>query len=215
MQLPSTPFRNRKVPPASRVLRLAATLLLAAALGGPPQALAERADRDKPVNLEADRVDLDDAKKEAVFVGAVTLTQGTLTIKADKIIVKQDAEGFQYGIAYGNPAHFRQKREGTDEYIDGFAERLEYDGKADKMQMFTKARIQRGGDEVRGDYISYNAVTEFFQVIGGGKSAATASNPQGRVRAIIQPKPKDGAAPARPAGSVELKPSESVQTPQQ
>src|SRR6185295_3592293 len=166
--------------------------------------MAERADRDKPVNLEADRVDLDDAKKEAVFIGSVTLTQGTLTIKADKIIVKQDTEGFQYGIAYGTPAHFRQKREGFDEYIEGYSERVEYDGKADKVQMFTNARIQRGGDEVRGDYISYNAVTEFYQVIGGGKSTGPGANPQGRVHATIQPKPKPGAAPAQ--GSVELKP---------
>lgn len=214
MQLPSALFRNSKFPVASRLLRLAAIMALAAGLSSPMPTLAERADRDKPVNLEADRVDLDDAKKEAVFVGAVTLTQGTLTIKADKIIVKQDAEGFQYGIAYGSPAHFRQKREGYDEFIEGFSERLEYDGKADKMQLFTNARIQRGGDEVRGDYISYNAVTEFFQVIGGGKSAATTGNPQGRVRAVIQPKPKPGTPAASP-GAVELKPSESVQTPKQ
>ena len=208
----NAPFRNRNVQAAGRLLRLAAVTALAVGLGIPP-ASAERADRDKPVNLEADRVDLDDAKKEAVFVGSVTLTQGTLTIKADKIIVKQDAEGFQYGIAYGNPAHFRQKREGYDEYIEGFSERLEYDGKADKVQMFTNARMQRGGDEVRGDYISYNAVTEYFQVIGGGKSATT-GNPQGRVRAIIQPKPKSGAPAASP-GAVELKPSGSVQPPKQ
>jgi lipopolysaccharide export system protein LptA len=214
MQLPTVPSRNRRLPLAGRLLRLAALTALAAGLGNSLPGLAERADRDKPVNLEADRVDLDDAKKEAVFVGAVTLTQGTLTIKADKIIVKQDAEGFQYGIAYGNPAHFRQKREGYDEYIEGFSERLEYDGKADKMQMFTNARIQRGGDEVRGDYISYNAVTEFFQVIGGGKSTATNGNPQGRVRAVIQPKPKPGTPAASP-GAVELKPSDSVQTPKQ
>lgn len=214
MQLPSTLFRNRKFRVAGKLLHLAAVTALAAGLSSPLPTLAERADRDKPVNLEADRVDLDDAKKEAVFVGAVTLTQGTLTIKADKIIVKQDAEGFQYGIAYGNPAHFRQKREGYDDYIEGFSERLEYDGKADKMQMFTNARIQRGGDEVRGDYISYNAVTEFFQVIGGGKSAATTGNQRGRVHAVIQPKPKLGA-PGTSPGSVELKSSESMQPPKQ
>jgi lipopolysaccharide export system protein LptA len=208
----NAPFRNRNVQAARRLLRLAAVTALAVGLGIPLLASAERADRDKPVNLEADRVDLDDAKKEAVFVGSVTLTQGTLTIKADKIIVKQDAEGFQYGIAYGNPAHFRQKREGFDEYIEGFSERLEYDSKADKMQMFTNARIQRGGDEVRGDYISYNALTEFFQVIGGGKSAASTGNPQGRVRAVIQPKPKPGASVTSP-GAIDLKPSESVQPP--
>ena len=214
MKRPGILPRNRKFPRAARWLRLAAAFVLAAALGTPALTWAERADRDKPVNLEADRVDLDDAKKEAVFVGNVTLTQGTMTIKADKIIVKQDAEGFQYGIAYGKPAHIRQKREGFDEYIEGFSERLEYDGKADKMQMFTNARIQREGDEVRGDYISYNAVTEFFQVIGGGKSVSGTSNSQGRVHAVIQPKPKPGSPPLSP-GKVELKPSDSVQTPQQ
>ncbi len=214
MKYLNAPRQNHKFPTSVRLVRLALAAALAACLGNPALTLAERADRDKPVNLEADRVDLDDAKKEAVFVGNVTLTQGTMSIKADKIIVKQDAQGFQYGIAYGNPAYFRQKREGTEEYIEGFAERLEYDGKADKMQMFTNARIQRSGDEVRGDYISYNAVTEFFQVIGGGKSASTSGNPQGRVRAVIQPKPKPGA-PASSSGGVELRNSESVQKPAQ
>jgi lipopolysaccharide export system ATP-binding protein len=126
---------------------------------------AERADREKPVTLEADRVEIDDAKKEAIFHGNVTLTQGTLMMKADRIIVKQDADGFQYGIAYGNQAYFRQKREGVDEYIEGYADRLEYNGKADKVEMFAKAQIRRGTDEVRGDYIAYNAATEFFEVI--------------------------------------------------
>jgi lipopolysaccharide export system protein LptA len=186
---------------------------VAFAMIAPPAVWAERADRDKPVNLEADRVELDDAKKEAVFEGNVTLTQGTMMIKADKIIVKQDADGFQYGIAYGSPAHFRQKREGFDDFIEGFSERLEYDGKADKMQMFTNARIQRGRDELRGDYISYNSITEFFQVIGGGKTVATPGNPQGRVRAVIQPKPKTAAQPGA-ASSVELAPSDTLKPAQ-
>ena len=199
---------------ADELLRLAAITALAAGLSAPALTLAERADRDKPVNLEADRVDLDDAKKEAVFIGSVTLTQGTLTIKADKIIVKQDAEGFQYGIAYGTPAHFRQKREGFDEYVEGYSERVEYDGRADKVQMFTNARIERGGDEVRGDYIAYNAVTETYQVIGGSKSASTSGSAGGKVHVVIKPKQKPGAPAAAP-GSVELKPSTSTQTPKQ
>ena len=199
--------------PDRRLARALVWAALACAMYA-PAVWAERADREKPVNLEADRVDLDDAKKEAVFEGNVTLTQGTLMIKADKIIVKQDADGFQYGIAYGGPAHFRQKREGFDDFIEGFSERLEYDGKADKVQMFTNARIQRGRDEVRGDYISYNAITEFFQVIGGGKTVATPGNPQGRVRAVIQPKPKAAAQPGAAASSVELTPSDTVQPAQ-
>ncbi len=210
MKFPSVFKRDLRNHRRARALACAA---FAVAMIAPLAVWAERADRDKPVNLEADRVELDDAKKEAVFEGNVTLTQGTMMIKADKIIVKQDADGFQYGIAYGSPAHFRQKREGFDDFIEGFSERLEYDSKADKMQMFTNARIQRGRDEVRGDYISYNSITEFFQVIGGGKTVATPGNPQGRVRAVIQPKPKTAAQPGA-ASSVELAPSDTLKPAQ-
>lgn len=172
--------------------------LLAACLAAAP-ALAERTDRDKPIHLEADRMTVDDAKQVAVFEGSVRLTQGTMTIRADKIVVRQDQDGFQHGTAYGNPATFRQKREGTDEFIEGYGERMEYDGRADQLELFTGARIVRGQDEVRGSYISYNAVTEFFKVVG-----SSPQKPEGRVRAVIQPKSKEEPAPKPP---VSLKPS--------
>lgn len=198
----------------SAVNRLVAGICLAWAGTFLPSAWAEKADRDKPVQIEADKMLADDSKKESVFEGGVIVTQGTLQIRGDRVIVRQDAEGFQYGIAYGKPATFRQKRDGVDEYIEGYAERLEYDGKKDFLQMFSSARLTKGTDEVRGDYISYNAKNEFFQVVGGGKPAATANNPDGRVRAVIIPKPRSGTAPDRAApsapGSVPLKPSPNL-----
>jgi lipopolysaccharide export system protein LptA len=123
--------------------------------------------------------------------------------------VRQDEEGFRYGTTWGDLAYFRQKREGYDEYIEGWAERIEYDGRADKVQMFTRASMKRGQDEVHGNYISYDAVSEFFQVVGGGTKAASAANPQGRVRAILQPKPKEKPAAAPPAP---LKPTDKLGT---
>jgi lipopolysaccharide export system protein LptA len=151
--------------------------------------LAERADRDHPVNLEADRATVQDANKLATFTGNVVLTQGTLVIRADKMTVKEDANGFQYATAFGNLVSFRQKRDGKDEYVEGWSERMEYDGKADKVQLFKKARLRRGQDEVHGDYISYDAVNEFFQVNGSGETS-TQTHSEGRVRAVIQPKKK-------------------------
>jgi len=198
---------------------VAGVLLMAAA--SMPAAHAERADRAKPVNIEADRLSLDDLKKESVFEGNVTLTQGSLMLRADRVVVRQDEQGFNYAFATGDPAYFRQKREGFDEYIEGYAQRLEYDGKQDKVEMFTNARVKKGIDEVRGDYISYNAVTEFYQVIGGGTAAATPANPQGRVRAVIQPK-KDMQKPAGPdkpgspqaaAEGTALRPAASLRNP--
>jgi len=182
---------------------------LVAALAAP--AAAEKADRDKPVNLEADRVTIDDARQTAMFEGNVVLTQGTLQIRGDRMEVRQDKEGFQYGTTWGGPAHFRQKREGYDEYIEGWAERIEYDGRAESMQMFNRAQLKRGQDEVRGNYISYDAKSEFFQVTGGAKDAAPNSS-EGRVRAVIQPKSKE-KPPAGPP--VSLKPAEGIAAPRE
>jgi lipopolysaccharide export system protein LptA len=182
---------------------------LIAALAAP--AAAEKADRDKPVNLEADRVTIDDARKTAVFQGSVVLTQGTLQIRGDRMEVRQDNEGFQYGITWGGPAYFRQKREGFDEYIEGWAERIEYDGRAESMQMFNGAQLKRGQDEVRGNYISYDARSEFFQVSGGAKDAAP-SGSEARVRAVIQPRSKEKPPAAPP---VSLKPAEGIAAPRE
>jgi lipopolysaccharide export system protein LptA len=177
-------------------------------LAGP--AFAEKADREKPINLEADRVTVDDAKQISTFEGRVVLTQGTLVIRGDRMEVHQDNQGFKNGITWGNLAYFRQKREGYDEYIEGWAERIEYDGRADKLQMFNRASMKKtGGDEVHGNYISYDANTEFFQVIGGGAKAASESS-DGRVRAVLQPKPKAKPVPQPP---VPLKPEATISSP--
>lgn len=181
------------------------------ALLAPATALAELADRDKPINLEADTVTVDDATKISTYQGNVQLTQGTLLIRADKLVVTEDATGLQHATAYGNPASFRQKREGLDEYVEGYGLRIEYDGKNDKVELLTQARMKRGQDEVRGNYISYDAKTEFFQALGGGKEAAPGKE-KGRVRAVIQPKPKPGKSTESPA-PVPLKGAESIAQP--
>jgi lipopolysaccharide export system protein LptA len=171
---------------------------------------AEKADREKPINLEADRVAVDDAKQIATFEGRVVLTQGTLIIRGDRMEVRQDSQGFNTGITWGNLAYFRQKREGYDEFIEGWAERIEYDSRAEKMQMFNRASMKKGSDEVRGNYISYDARTEFFQVVGGGIKAADGGD--GRVRAVMQPKPKEKPVAQPP---VKLQPADSVTAPRE
>ena len=182
---------------------------LLAALAAP--AVAEKADRDKPVNLEADKVTIDDSRQIALFEGNVVLTQGTLQIRGDRMQVSQDKDGFRHGTTWGNLAYFRQKREGFEEYIEGWAERIEYDGRAESMQMFNRAQLKRGQDEVRGNYISYDARSEFFQVTGGAKDAAPGDS-EGRVRAVIQPKSKEKPPAAPP---VSLKPAESLGSPRE
>jgi lipopolysaccharide export system protein LptA len=171
--------------------------------------LAEKADRDKPIDIEADTLTSNDAKKITTYTGNVILTQGTLSIHADKLIVREDAEGFQHSTSTGNPTTFRQKMEGKDEYITGSGQRIEYDGRMDKVQLYVKAWVKRGLDVVNGEYIMYDANAEYAEVIGGPQ-AATASNPKGRVRAVIQPKSAKKAA----SGSADVSPATTPNVPQ-
>jgi lipopolysaccharide export system protein LptA len=160
---------------------------------------AEKADKDKPIDLEADNVVVNDAKKTSTYTGNVILTQGTLMIRGDKLVVVEDIHGFQHSTSYGNPTTFRQKMEGKNEYMEGSAQRIEYDGRMDKVKLFTKAWVKRGDDIVHGDYIMYDATSEYAEVIGGGAQAATPATPTGRVRAVIQPKNKNVQPTPAPA----------------
>ncbi|MDH4235126.1 MAG: lipopolysaccharide transport periplasmic protein LptA [Gallionella sp.] len=170
---------------------LAASLLLPACLLiWAPTSFAERADNDLPINMEADHVLIDDAQQISTFSGSVRLSQGTLLIRGDKIVVKQDKNGFKHATAYGRTADFRQKREGLEGYVEGYAERIEYDTQAETLNLYKQARLKRDQDEVRGEHITYNATTEIFQV--NGSSSSSGDTPQ-RVRAVLQPKPKENS----------------------
>lgn len=150
-------------------------------------ALGERADREKPVDLEANKVSVDDVKKTLVFEGNVVLTQGTLSIHANRLVVVQDTAGYHRGTAFGTPAKFRQKREGKDDFIEGEAERIEHDARAERTEFFLKARIRSGGDDVFGNHITFDGITERYLVTGAAEAPGVAPIDT-RVRMTLQPK---------------------------
>lgn len=169
---------------------------------------AERADSDQPLHLESDQVLIDNAKKISTFTGNVQLAQGTILIRGDKIVVTQDKDGFKHGTIYGKTASFRQKRQGMNEYVEGNGERIEYDTRSEAIDLHGQAQVKRGLDDVRGEHITYNIRTELFQVSSGDKSSA--NTPPKRVRAVLQPKPKN--TPATTA-SPDALPNSSGHTP--
>jgi len=149
---------------------------------------AEQADSTKPIEIEANRMSADDARRMNVFEGNVVVTRGTLSIRADRIVVRQDAEGNQYATATGNPVRFRQRQDAKPPakegvWMDGEAKRMELDERSGKIELFEEARVNRGGDEVKGNYILVDQRSDFFTVTPG--------RGDGRVRATIQPKPPE------------------------
>ncbi|MBL78771.1 MAG: lipopolysaccharide transport periplasmic protein LptA [Nitrosomonadaceae bacterium] len=153
---------------------------------------AERADRDKPVHLESDRATVENTGRSgnknrvSIFTGNVVLTQGTMIIRSDKMVIEEDSNGFQNFTAYGNLVSYRQKMDNKNEYVEGWGERMKFDNRAKKVEFFNQARLRRGADEVHGEYISYESETEFFKVNNQG-----GNNPKKRVHAVIQPKNKN------------------------
>lgn len=204
--------------PVQPTLRRAAlwTACLTAGLWCASAAQAEKADRNLPLNAEADALRHDDARQTSVFTGNVVITKGTIVIRGNQVEVRQDAQGNQFGIVHGNPGFFRQKRDGVDEFIEGTGQRIDYDSKADTVRFTGNAVLKRFkgpqlNDETTGNVIVYNNTTDVFTV-DGGVANRTAANPTGRVRAMLTPVPKDGEAPpAPPASPATLKPSPQIE----
>ncbi|WP_415033256.1 lipopolysaccharide transport periplasmic protein LptA [Azonexus sp.] len=194
------------------ILRLTVCLATLLCLAAP--ASAEKADRDKPMLLEASKISIDDLKKIQILEGDVIITKGTMVLKAARVVVTEDAYGFQKGVAFAAPgakATFRQKREGREDYIEGEAERIEYDTRSEVAELFHKAWIRSGEDELRGDYVWYDALNEKY--LANAATASEAGAPPPRVRAIIQPKGK-GSAPSneKRGEQLELRGAQGIST---
>ena len=129
----------------------------------------------------------DDTRRVNVFEGNVVVTRGTVTVRAERLVVRQDAEGNQSSTATGNPVRFRQRQDpkppATEgEWMEGEARRIEIDDRKGTIELFENARVNRGGDEVAGNYIFVDQRSDFFSVSAGK------GEPEGRVRAILAPK---------------------------
>jgi len=190
-------------------------LVLACVLLG-SGAHAERADRSKPMNIESDSLRYDDAKQTSVFTGRVVVTKGSIVMRGAQLDVRQDTAGNQFGVLKAEPgklAFFRQKRDTrpgtTDEFMEGEAEVIEYDGKADTVRFLQRAELRRYlgttlNDEMTGVVIVYDNTSSVLTV-DGGPAKARPDGTAPRVRAILTPRVDEGrpgaAAPVPAAAS--------------
>jgi lipopolysaccharide export system protein LptA len=212
---PTTPLLHR----LGSLARLAAAAFLLA--GFASGAVAETADRTKPMNIESDAMRYDDLKQTSVFTGNVLVTKGTIIIRGARMDVRQDAEGYQYGVvtaAPGKRAYYKQKRNAPDEWIEGESEVIEYDSRADNVKFIRNAVMRRllgatPNDESQGALIVYDQSNDTYTVNGStvpANTAVNASTPGGRVKTILTPKAATApgaAAPGAPAGAKAAQPA--------
>lgn len=205
--------------PSPSSFSLICALLLAAAVA-PVQ--AEKADRSKPIVMEADRPGtLDYQRQVLVFNGNAVITQGSMVLRAERIELREMPDGYRAASAIGapgKPATWRQRRDGGgDEVVEGTADRIEFDGRADTLRFVGNGAVRRlragaVADEITGATIVWDNIAEVFKVEGG---AATPANPSGRVRVTLTPRaePASGTppAPAAAPATTPLQPSRSLE----
>jgi lipopolysaccharide export system protein LptA len=184
--------------------------LLAAAVLAAGAAHAERSDREKEIVVGADRLIADDANRTSTFEGSVVVTQGTMRMTAARVTVKEDAERHKFYVANGSPVTFRQKRDKVDEWVEGFAERAEFDDRNDVLKLYNRAKVKSNTNEITGEFITYDMRKDLAEVSGAAPGAAMPAG-QGapRVKVVIQPN-KKGETTAPPSG-MSLKPDKGSQ----
>ena len=188
--MPSTQISNNRALTPFASFSLALVLAIV-----PVAASAEKADRDKPTHIEADSLLHDELKQVSIFTGRAVLTRGTMVMRGARIEMRQDADGYQYGVILPEPnkrAFFRQKREGNDDFMEGEALRIEFDGKADRVSLIDNAEVRRFrgavlNDTMSGKLIIYENLTEVFS-IDGQRNAEGGKPGGGRVRAVLAPR---------------------------
>jgi lipopolysaccharide export system protein LptA len=178
------------------------------ALGLCAAAGAERADRNQPIYIQADHWTYDDLKQVSILTGRVVITQGTRILKGNRVVLREDPEGYYFlssTAGRGAPAYFRSKRARVDEYVEGEGEQIDYDGRKEITTLLRHAVVRRVTghatviDEIRGDVIRYDGQNEIYTASGATDASGKSSS---RVHAILSP--RAGSGPLKEGASVPL-----------
>lgn len=134
--------------------------------------LADKSDSSKPMDFRSNSANMDEYRKRYNYIGQVRMTQGTRLLTADNVAIKQDAAGFSTSVATGSAnklAYIKQRENDGKGWMEGWAERIEYDDRTDKFIFFDQAHIKTSTDDAKGEVIIYDNVTERYQILSKGQ----------------------------------------------
>ena len=148
------------------------------------QCWALRSDRNQPIDIRADRVEINEQKEVSQYIGNVHLKQGTLDIKADNITVYLNNGKLTKIIITGNPAIFKQQPEDNKDVVTSSARQMEYYANKEHLVLKDNAQVIQGANRFQGDFIEYDTLNSIVK-------ASKEEGSKSRVHAIIQPGKED------------------------
>ncbi len=177
-----------------RKVSISFLLMLSSLLLTQSSAFAEKADSQKMTEISSDRSDRNGKTNVSTLTGDVIIIRGTLIVKAARAVMTESATSTSYVLfsAPGVQVFFRQKRDGgTNLWVEGVADRVEYDDKTEITKFISKADVKYLDgtvvtQEQKGEYLSYDSLNDLF--IAENNSSGTTVPGSGRTTLFIAPK---------------------------
>ncbi len=155
-------------------------LLLALLLAFAQPTLALPKDKDAPVEIEADSADIDGASNTTTYRGKVRISQGSMELSADTVVIKFKGRKPDTLTATGNPARFRQKPGKDKGWVTGQGKTIVYRINSEELVLTGNAILTQNEDSFRSDRIVYDRVKARLK-------AGAAAQGSERVKVIIHP----------------------------
>ncbi len=164
---------------------LSQRIILAVLIGSLSPALwALASDKQQPIHISSDKAERNEKKGVTIYEGAVQMDQGTLRIKADKVVIHSINNEIAKIIATGKPAHYQQKPSPEKQLVVAKGDTIEYMIDVEKLHLINNASLrQNDGTTMTGKRIDYNIKESLV------KAQSTQTNSKNdRIHMVIQPK---------------------------
>lgn len=165
--------------------RLLKRLLLLAALLLAPPLMALESDRRQPIDIRARQVVVDEQRGYSEYTGDVTLTQGSLRVTGDRLVVHLEGDRLQRIIVEGRPATLIQTPAPEQPPVHASARRMEYEVASRTIRLDREAQVLQGPNRFRGEHLIYDIAAATVKARAG----------EGRVHITIQPPAEETESP--------------------
>ncbi|MBS0970475.1 lipopolysaccharide ABC transporter substrate-binding protein LptA [Chimaeribacter arupi] len=143
-------MKSRIQPPLRNLLMVSSLLAVSV------PAFALKDDTSQPIHIDSAQQALDMEGNTVTFTGNVVAKQGSIEIKADKVVVirPQGQQGKEVIEAYGNPVTFFQLQE-NGKPVKGHSQKMRYELANDFVTLTGNAYLEQLDSNVKGDRITY------------------------------------------------------------
>lgn len=154
-------------------------------------------DWQQEMTILSDSAEIDRRAGTVVYLGNVILTQGTLRIEADRLMILRNSDTLEKAVAEGDRARYQQQIEVDKPPTKALGNRIDYYTGDRRIVITGGAELEQEGNLFSGERITYDMESETVRADGstnnqtGLDDALTKDDESGRIKVIIQPPKTD------------------------